>query len=295
MLNFSWEDLGEGLTNKWLQSALSVSFLFWAGGLGLFFLRFGWQPTWDWLIQLQATVQVILLIGVILLLVGSSLLVQQFSLNLLCLLEGYWPWPFRALGRALARQAARRRLSQESRWNELKGREEKSEPLSAAEKNQLARLERAIHYYPTTDEALLPSTLGNILRSAETAPAEKYGLDAYVCWPRLWLLLPEPVRDELTTAQQRLQTLVEWFAWGALFLVWTIWSPWAVLISLAWMLLMYRLLLQAARSFADLLEAAFDLYRWLLYEAMHLPPPAGGGETERTAGKHLSALFWRGE
>lgn len=295
MLNFSWEDLGEGLTNKWLQSALSVSFLFWAGGLGMFFLRSGWKPIWDWLIGLQTGIQVILLIGVILLLISSSLLVQNFSFSLLRLLEGYWPWPFRSVGRSLARLAGQRRLKLESRWNELKNLEEKGETLTPADLNLLARLERAIHYYPASDEALLPTALGNTLRSAETAPAEKYGLDAYVCWPRLWLLLAEPTRDELADAQQRMMTLVEWFAWGALFLVWTIWSPWAIVISLAWMFLISRLLLQAARSFADLLESAFDLYRWLLYEAMHLPLPSGSGETERIAGRLLSELLWRGE
>jgi hypothetical protein len=48
-----------------------------------------------------------------------------------------------------------------------------------------------------------------------------------------------------------------------------------------------------ATAFADLLDAAFDLYRRRLYEQLRWPLPANPDE-ERQAGAQMTIYLWRG-
>lgn len=293
MLDKFWESLGEDLAGKWLGYVFSPAFLFWAGGLSMYVLRDGWLPLWQWLSGLQIVEQTALLVIALLVLVGSALLMQRLRFSVLRLLEGYWPWPFKGLAPRLAARPNRRFEGAEQRWNALKTKEAQG-ALSPTEARALSELEARLHYFPTDPRDVQPTTLGNILRAAETLPTHKYGLDAFVCWPRLWLLLPESAREDLSAARQGLMTFVELWAWGLLFLVWAIFSPWALLVSVLWLGLASALNLQAAMAYADLFEAAFDLYRWELYRAAHWPLPQVSGDAERSAGQRLTEFLWRG-
>ncbi len=84
------------------------------------------------------------------------------------------------------------------------------------------------------------------------------------------------------------------WTWGLLFLLWASLWPWAALIALAWMALAYSLALDAACVYADLLQAAFDLYRWDLYKAVAWELPGASGEEEIALGQRLSEFLWRG-
>ena len=293
MLDKFWESIGSDLAEKWLQHIFGPAFLFWAGGFGLYLLRNGWDETWKSLSSLDGTQQALLLFVSLLVLVCSSLLMQQLRFTILRLLEGYWPWPLDGLARWLAFRRSQRMDKVDQQINALKAKEGKA-LLNAAETHRLSELETRIHYTPSYPNDALPSALGNILRSGETAPKHKYGLDAIACWPRLWLLLPEAVRQDLSAARQALMQYVELWAWGLLFLLWTVFSPWAMLIGLLVMLFAYALAQQAAMGYADLIESAFDLHRWELYKAAHWPLPEQSGEKEEQAGKALTEFLWRG-
>ena len=65
----------------------------------------------------------------------------------------------------------------------------------------------------------MPLELGNILRAAETKPEEKYGLNAIVCWPRFWLLLPEETKQEISGARAALDVGAQAMFWSLLFIV----------------------------------------------------------------------------
>ena len=109
----------------------------------------------------------------------------------------------------------------------------------------------------------------------------------------LWPLLPEIVRTDLTNARSSLDRLVEFSFWGLLFLFWAFWTPWALVIGLLWMIISYGMTLQAAMAYGDLLEAAFDLHRLSLYEAMGWSRPTDS-EKEKAQGKQMTEFLWRG-
>jgi hypothetical protein len=290
MLDKFWESIGEGAAEKWIEYVFSPAFFFWAGGALLYvWKRVGWQEAWDSVNGWQVFQQVAAVIAGAIVLILSTLLMRQLRYGVLRILEGYWPGPFRTLASKLARWRGKRITQLEKDWN-IRVAQKPDTPEAQAE---LARLETLLHYVPADPADYKPTVLGNILRAGETAPYHKYGLDVVVCWPRLWLLLPDNARADLATARQSLDTLSELWFWGLLFVLWTFLTPWALLIAFLWMYLAYFLLQQSARAYADLLEAAFDLYRFALYEALHWPLPASLDE-EPEAGKRLTEFLWRG-
>jgi hypothetical protein len=114
----------------------------------------------------------------------------------------------------------------------------------------------------------MPTQFGNILRPAEERPKNQYGLDTFICWPRLWLLLPDSVKTELTEARMTLNIGARIWLWSLLFLLWTPLAWWAIPAGILSAYLAYRWLLNAAIIYGDLLESAFDLYRLELYKSL---------------------------
>ena len=86
-------------------------------------------------------------------------------------------------------------------------------------------------YYPPAPESVMPTSLGNVLKSAERYPWQRYRLDAVVIWPRLQPLLPSGSDDLLQQAKTSLDLLLTLatFTWlfGVPLALWTV-------ISAAW-------------------------------------------------------------
>ncbi len=290
MMGHFFESLGEHLSERSLALVFTPAFLFWGGGALILAGRFGLEATWQWLMARTLAEQVLLLVLALFLLALSVAIAERLRPALLRLLEGYWPGPLRWLSGVLGRWQAGRLRKRRVRWNQLQA---KKGALRPAERRRMAELDLEAHYYPADEDDCMPTALGNALRAAETAVRHRYGLDAVAVWPHLWLLLPEGVQKELGAARGQLDTLAEFWFWGLLFLVWAFFWPWAALIALVWMGLAYRFAVGAARTFADLLLAAFTLHRFALYDALGWPRPSPG-EDEAVRGARLSEYLWRG-
>jgi hypothetical protein len=293
MLTKFWESAGEGLSKQWGAYLFGPAFLFWGGGLVIIVFQMGFYIAWDWIASRDVPTQVAALLVGLFIIALSSKWMEQLRFSALRLLEGYWIWPLSYL-MGPASQFQRGLIERErERWNVLMDKLEKG-GLTSIEKHELARLEINGHYTPAKLEDCKPTLLGNILASAEDAPRQKYGLDAVICWPRLWLVLPKESQEAIGLARQKLDGLVELWTWGLLFLIWAFWWQWAVLIAILWMVGAYFLALQAAKIYSDLLVSAFDLYRWKLYEAAHWDLPVKSGMDEITKGQQLTQFLWRG-
>ncbi len=293
MLTAFLTELTKGLSGKWLERLFGPAFLFWAGGLLLVVGPQGLTAWWKDLLTQPALAQVGWLAVALLVLNASASLMERLRLPLLRLLEGYWPLPFRWLEKRLTALIRRRVLRQRERWSNLMQKRE-SQSLTPDEQIELARLEQARLDFPPDLADLRPTAIGNILRGVERRVVHRYGLDPVLLWPRLWLLLPEEARQEIAAARESLDRMAEAWGWGLCFLVWAIWQRWAVLIALGWMLLAAYLARSPARTFAVLVQSAFDLYRWRLYEALHFPVPQEKGPAEVAAGQTLTRYIQRG-
>jgi hypothetical protein len=284
--------LGGTLAERWATTLMTPAFVFWLGGIIAWVSRFGWKPLEQWLLALSEPLQITVIVGGVIAIATSAFAIQRFDRLILRLLEGYWPRGLAALKRWRIKHYRRWQQQAENRWQTLLGQRE-TKGLTPEDLAEYIQLDAQLRQFPPQSERVMPTRLGNMLRAAESQPSDKYGLDAVICMPRLWLVLPEAVKTELQTAREELNTAARIWLWGLLFSVWLIWAWWALPVGLLLMVFAYRWLLDAAATYGDLLESTFDLHRMALYQALHWPLPQNPAQ-ERPLGLMLTAYLWRG-
>jgi hypothetical protein len=286
------EGFSGNLADEWIKTLFTPAFVFWLGGGLAALQRWGWDAAVVEFQKLQEPLPLVLGVLVLLTVAASGFVVQQFDFTVLRLLEGYWPGWLTPLAGWLVKGQRRRfkRIDQQLQTLNRQG----LATLTPQEREAYIQADLDLGEFPELGR-LLPTRLGNILRAAEDHCAAKYGLDAIICWPRLWLLLPEATKTELSQARQQLNGTVRIWVWGMLFLIWAplfgIWWPLPLGLGTAW--LAHRWLMQTARIYGDLIEAAFDLYRLQLYQAVRWPLPSTPAE-ERVLGQALTDYLWHG-
>jgi hypothetical protein len=286
--------IGGKLVERWMLLIMTPAFAFWGGGVAAWAYHRSWAQIGAKLQGLSTVEAVALGIGALILVSVSGIAVQRATLPLLRLLEGYWP-PWIALPVIRRRDRRIRRLLEERERLAAKLREETA---SAEERRRHLALDRRLRLVPVEhnpDELVrrMPTALGNVLRAAESWPTDKYGLDAVKCWSRLWLVLPEAARTELTAARTVLDQAAGLLLWAVLFVVWTVWAWWAAPIAIVVAFAAHRMVLSSAVVYGELLEASYDLHRRALYEAVRWPQPTSPAD-ERALGEALTEYLWRG-
>ena len=292
-----WESVSGKLAERLTAELLAPATLFWAAGLGAWILDEGWNDSAGrvvrWFSGLSGVEQVLISAGALGALVVSAAIGEHVAPTVLRLLEGYWPRGLRRLRDAATAARSRRIERAESALVKLEAKRRRS-GLTPGETLEFSRLDSKLRRVPAAPDLRMPTRLGDVLRAGETWPRQKYGLDAVVCWPRLWLLLPEQVRTDLAEARKELDHSVAIAMWGVLIVVWTPLTWWALPAAAVVASFAYARSLRAAEVFADLVEAAFDDFRDSLYTHVGLAVPAAR-EGERRAGEFLTAYLWRGE
>jgi hypothetical protein len=184
------------------------------------------------------------------------------------------------------------------------------DPKLRIENNKLKDflVEREINF-PPDENIILPSRFGNILASAEAYPAYRYGMDAVHLWPRLQHLLPQENFDKVNQVNHEMALLINssmlnlWLAVFCglallvqilvLFYDWTTSIipilpantifpsyPFGLIIYFAgvpffiaasWFF--YRLSLPIALRYGTMYKAAFDLFRFKLFEQLRFNCP----------------------
>lgn len=291
-----WEGLGGKLGELAAAALLAPAAIFWAGGFAAWVLARGWDNSGeriaDWFKDLSGVEQVLVAVGGLLVLTGSAVVVAQLTLPFLRLLEGYWPWPLSLAAPFAGEPRAWWLRRQRARFDELAGKPE--EDLSAAEREQYIVADVRLRRAPPQPADWMPTRLGNILRAGETWPHEKYGLDAVVCWPRLWLVLEDGVKTELVEARRQLDLAVTVLLWGLLLAAWVVLTWWALLAAAVIVAFAYWWAVRVAEVYADLVEAVYDDFRPGLYDALRVEPPKNSTE-EFDRGEELTRYLWRGD
>jgi hypothetical protein len=290
-----WSGLTGKLAERWTAILLSPAFAFWAFGLGAWLLSrpdaAARQRLVDGFTGLSGPAQISVLILALLVVAASSVVADRQALPVLRWLEGYWPRPLRPLARALAghRRARQKRLEQ--RWNELYARHQEG-TADADSERELIEAELHLSELPARPERVMPTRLGNILRARESGIVDKYGIDPVRCWPALWLVLPDSTKQVVGAERASLDTAVTWWVWAVLVAVWTLFTPWALLVAAAAAWPTYVNVRNTAARYGELIDAAFAVHRGLLYDALGRPRPAPANE--HASGQALTTALWRG-
>jgi hypothetical protein len=284
------EALGGKLGERAVALVATPAFLFFGGGLSMWMLGPGsparlhaWFTGRDTVEQITLGALALLAIGV------AGLVVQRVAFPVLQTLEGYGP-----LWLSWLRQRARkfwvgRKERLDRKWQKLAN----TTPRTAEQELRYVELDQRLRRFPERPGDVMPTRLGNVLRAAELRIDDRYGLEVSITWPRLWLLLPESCRTELSTARATLNGAVANILWGALFLVWTPVHWAAVPIGLTWAAGARIGTLTSAAIYADLVEGTYDLYRFNLYTTLRRPLPTSP-DTEPACGQALTAELLRG-
>jgi hypothetical protein len=224
-----------------------------------------------------------------------AVLVHPFQLALVRLLEGQWP---EVLG-PLTRWSRRRQvvvLRRLARLEELP--DDGDAPVSEARVQEAGRAGAQRRLRFPAEELCRPTALGNVLAAMETRAGDAYGFDAVVAWPRLYPVLGERVRtivdDRRNTVDAAARLSVTMLVTGLVAAVLLAFSGWWVLLAVIPLALSWiasRAAVHAAMAYSEAVDAAFDLHRFDLMDALHLPLPADD-EAERSANAKLCD-FWR--
>lgn len=309
MLTKFWEVVGQKLAERWF-TIVGPPAVFWGVALGLWLAEddanlerlrrlFVGEPT---------GLQVLRLSGLLAVVVLSALAVRALTLPVLRLLEGYWPdWPgVRTVRRWLLERRWVKLEAATAEWRQLAATRSdwgQARPAGATDTAAWAeRAERASRYAqldsarrlaPTNFSDARPTRLGNVLAAAETRPNAKYGLDVVLCWPAMWLVLPEDARKAVAEARVALDGAVVAMIWGALGFSLAVLNPLAAPAALVVLLVGYGAVRRAAEGFGALLEATFDVHRAKLYGALRIEPPTDA-RSEPDTGRKVSAHLLRG-
>ncbi|MGY2116629.1 hypothetical protein ACW9HR_22215 [Nocardia gipuzkoensis] len=139
-----------------------------------------------------------------------------------------------------------------------------------------------------------PTWMGDRIHALEAVAVNRYGLDLGFAWPRLWLIMPDTTRVEITTANAAFAaaTATGTWAWPYLMLA-VLWWP-AAFIGIGvgvtgWV--------QARAAVADLTtlsEAALDLHGRSLATAFGVAESDRTGPLTIAEGRQLTTLIRKG-
>lgn len=214
---------------------------------------------------------------------SASIIASQWG-NVIRLYEGYyWLGPLRIIGR-LGRLWHQRRL---------------------VRLLQRGESEQAYQSYPSEYrlEEVMPTRLGNVIKTAELYSTERYDADCVLLWPRLHHLFPPSFVAMVTDARASLELLlvisVLAIAFGLSAGARLLWAGvrWEVFLVVYWgalatAFLTYLGAIDSARSYGQQLRVGFDLYRGELIKQMRLPLPGTLAE-ERERWNEMYFFFVR--
>jgi hypothetical protein len=235
--------------------------------------------------QCQSSIHLDIIVYIIVGITIFAYLLQIFTNQVVRFFEGYWDFfPLNRLALKLIKQ------------NQVKNNKLNNELIAAIDSKNIgirdSIQQKLDNEYPNNDDLILPTKLGNVIRSAELHSYNCYGMDSVFWWPRLWPVLPQHVKNDINdalnpmlallnfsiliplfalisliyTLHQRTELLLDF--WPTLFLSFVL-----LLISviLAWT--SYRAAISQAINYGSTIKATIDLYRLNLLNALHQPYP----------------------
>jgi hypothetical protein len=242
--------------------------------------------------DLPVGAQALLVVAVLTAAAGVGFVVQALAGVTRRVWLGQWPRP---LGPVAAARTARRR----AQWHRLaeerlaleraspgtRTREQQDEIDTVA--HRLTRLAMA--------EPGRPTWMGDRIHAVESIAYHRYGLDLTYGWSRLWLVLPDPTRTELATANSAFAAAVATGTWAAPYLLLTVvWWP-AVLVAAGIGLTGWARARAAVADLTTLTEAALDLHGRTLAAALGVGDPAEEtGPLTISEGERITDLVRKG-
>jgi hypothetical protein len=298
--------LGEKFAEKLATTLLGPSLVFWGVAAVMAFVFPG-----DYRAKLQTILEGhsgfplgIALIGsehmlaglvlALVLIAFTGILIRRLHLVTIRLMEGYWFSWFVPRNWFISYQ--------NWMWRRASRHYQKLRTLAASnpsgfsrrKRDRLNAIEMRLHWTPTSEKQQMPTHFGNVLKACELRPSARYGLNAIVCWPHMWLVIPAHVRSEISEARATLDSHASIVTCGALLMLWLPILNWPIIpVALVLIVTAYFASISSAMTYGRLVDATFDIYRPLLYASLRMSLPNNAAE-EKGHGEALTAYLFRG-
>lgn len=211
---------------------------------------------------------------------------QPLQYRMVQLLEGYWFAKPLGLPYRMGVWWQRRRCERLQR--QLTGEEPRTVVGKRLRDERRLYAEVALRSQIPDSNRILPTTLGNILRSMEDSAGARYGIEAVPLWSRLYPVLPrdhaKSLENEVTQLDMSSRLALTWAVTALICGTLLLFHPaeaarnprWgAVVVALflaSW--LSYRGAIESALAHSSDVAITFDLYRDYLLDAARMPQVA---------------------
>jgi hypothetical protein len=273
------------VTARTMLVAVVPTGTFWLAAFALIATQLGWSLVRGWFDHLDVVHRIIVAAAAAAVVALCAAMLSAVERKVVTLYEGYWNlrWLRRLKAVAEERQKERRKKD------------------TSANRHRL---------FPD-ESSVMPTALGNILRASEAYPNgdKRYRLNGVLWWPRFFLVIPESMRRDLSSARASMTLRLHMSVLSTLFVAftalsaaafvitrtpasWLLWSI-AALAAAAMARLVYLQALGPALIYADLIRSTFDLYRGDVLNRMGYALPETL-EKERVLWLALTKLLSRG-
>lgn len=272
-MNGLLDELGKKIADQWLTTLLLPGLL-WVCAAAL-----AWQLRWTHALDVNAAEpllrrlgsghpvgqSVAVAVGVLIAAAGAGVTAAGMAAVI------------RGIGPAAARSAPARHLRaiRRERWERARRSAEQLEKdaLRTATAGPEVAAARARQYAVSLEAPEHATWVGDRLRATAIRVHRAYGLDVNRAWPRLWIVLPDPVRADVTTAQGSHANAELLAGWAVLYAaVGLAWGP-ALVIAAVVLTVSCVQARSATETLCQLVEAAIDLYGTKLAGELRIPCP----------------------
>ncbi|MEV7070569.1 hypothetical protein [Streptomyces sp. NPDC093990] len=240
--------------------------------------------------DLSSGAQALLVVAVLAAASGVGFVVQTLA----AVTRRVWlgPWP-----RPLARVAAVRTARRRARWYRLVQERRALEAVSPATRtrerqDRIDDVARRITRLAMAEPGR-PTWMGDRIHAVESIAHHRYGLDLTYGWSRLWLVLPDSARTDLTAAHSAFAAAVATGTWAVPYLLLTaVWWP-AVLVAAGIGLTGWARARAAVAELTTLTEATLDVHGRTLAAALGFGNETTGPLTI-SEGEHITDIIRKG-
>jgi hypothetical protein len=287
MLSTFFEKLSGYLDQRFAVTLWLPSLFFWVALLSLICIWFSPSTALIWWKQQPSELQVLLVLLALAWITFFARLLAVYLGGLIRFYEGYWE-----------------NIPVLRTWGVKRKRHYQNELERLAGQGAEGYRQIALRFPPRTRlDQVMPTRLGNLLRSAEIYPHVRYQIDGVVVWPRLYGVLPERLTQNVGAAKAEMDMMIIVsflgvafaFLGGGIAMMFLPWycPPLCAFVGWGAAWIGYRGALRSALPYTQLLKAAFDLHRGTLLKTIGWTEPTSYGE-ERKRWLQICNLWYRG-
>lgn len=299
MFDIFLKEFGASLNKSWVANLFVPASCFWIASIWAFCTVPSITASVDWWTHLDIYSQVGLSLAAISAVVMTAVLLELFESMLIRMYAGYWhSGPFKWLRNILVNRQRLAFKKEEEQFNLIAAKI----ATEQATEEQLIEYERISGFLsdkPSRYRDIMPTQLGNILKSTENYTWIRYGLDATTIWPRLYFQLSDALKTALGFSYARMNTLLRLTTLSLFFGV--IWIPYllwnhaylpATISGTSFLLglICYQGAIQAAKQYNIAVQSAFDIHRFDLYSALKWPKPSKLSEESAPSDRKVTVL-----